>query len=114
MALTVNHRGVLGVAWTDARHAYEGDDCYDIYFTASLDGGESFLSERRITEATSCPKVEENGAIGRIFAPSGGDYIGMIAESDGRFRLMWSDARNGPFELWTALVDVSGLVSPRE
>jgi len=100
----------MGIAWVDARHAPVGRTYYDIYFGASLDGGESFLPERRITEATSCPETDANGAIGRIFAQSGGDYVGMTAGPDGRFRLLWSDARDGAFHLRMASVTVQGEV----
>ena len=114
MALTINRRGVVGIAWTDARHGPPQADCYDIYFTASLDGGASFLPEQRISDVTSCPTTAANGAIGRIFAPSGGDYIGMVADGEGRFRLLWTDARDGPFRLWTTDVEVTGEVRRRQ
>jgi hypothetical protein len=107
MALAVNTRGVVGIAWTDGRHATPAADCYDVYFAASLDGGSSFLPERRVSESTSCPGTALNGAIGRIFAASGGDYIGMAGDVDGRFRLLWSDARNGTFHLRTSWVEVT-------
>ena len=41
---------------------------------------------------------------------SGADYFGMVTSSDGRFRLLRSDARNGPFQLWTTWVEVDGEV----
>ena len=38
MALAVNKHGAVGVAWVDGRHG-TGRECYDVYFSASLDGG---------------------------------------------------------------------------
>jgi hypothetical protein len=114
MALAVNRDGILGIAWTDGRHAISAADCYDIYFSASLDGGQTFLPEQRVSQATSCPETTANGAIGRIFAPSGGDYIGMITDSTGRFLLLWSDARHGPFQLMTSLLHVNSAGRERD
>jgi photosystem II stability/assembly factor-like uncharacterized protein len=112
MALAVNKDGVVGIAWVDGRHAPPDEECYDIYFSASLDGGESFLPEQRVTESTSCPDEATNGLIGRIFASSGGDYIGMATDAGGRFRLLWSDARGGSFHLRTNSIAVEGRVGP--
>ena len=39
--IAVNNRGVVGVVWND-RRAHK-NECYDLYFSASLDGGETFL-----------------------------------------------------------------------
>jgi hypothetical protein len=110
MAIAVSGAGVVSVAWVDARHAPPDRECYDVYFAASLDGGESFLPDQRVTESTSCPSEAANGAIGRIFVQSGGDYIGMVADPDGRFRLFWSDARDEKFHLRTGWVAVVGDV----
>lgn len=112
MALAVNSRGAVGIAWTDARNGKPHADCYDVYFAASLDGGASFLPEKRVTQSTSCPESKHNGAIGRIFAPSGGDYVGMVSDATGRFLLLWSDARHGPFQLRSTWIEVNGDVRP--
>ena len=52
--VNVNPSGVVGVAWYDRR-----DDparrCWKQYFTASLDGGETFLKNVPIATAPSCP-----------------------------------------------------------
>ena len=110
MALAVNRRGVVGAAWVDARHAPPGADCYDVYFSASLDGGQSFLPEQRVTESTSCPDESVDGLIARVWAVSGGDYIGMATDGNGWFRQLWSDARDGAFHLRTTWVTVDGQV----
>lgn len=57
--VSVNRAGVVGVAWYDRR-----DDptrrCWKQYFTASLDGGASFLSNVAVSSAPSCPGQEAN------------------------------------------------------
>jgi hypothetical protein len=95
---------VIGVSW------YEIHDksCFDVYFTASLDSGKTFLPEVRVSSATSCPDTPQNkGAFdpGTTFG-AGGDYSGLAATSDGIFHLVWSDARTGIYQLRTASVAV--------
>ena len=40
-AIAVNRDGVVGVAWYNTRRDPRGE-CFDLYFTASLDGGATF------------------------------------------------------------------------
>lgn len=100
-AMAVSPRGVLGVAWVDTR-----DDlarrCFAVYFAPSRDGGQTFLPERRVSTGRSCPAATLNGGSWL----RGGDYLGMVALPDGSFRLVWADARDGAFALWTAAVTV--------
>jgi photosystem II stability/assembly factor-like uncharacterized protein len=98
-SIAVNKDGIIGVSW------YERHDksCLDIYFTASLDSGKTFLSEVKVSSATSCPDTPQNK--GADF-PAGGDYSGLAATSDGLFRVVWSDARTGIYQLRTATVSV--------
>jgi hypothetical protein len=103
-SITVNKDGVIGVSW------YEIHDksCFDVYFTASLDSGKTFLPEVRVSSATSCPDTPQNkGAFdpGTTFG-AGGDYSGLAATSDGIFHLVWSDARTGIYRLRTTSVAV--------
>jgi photosystem II stability/assembly factor-like uncharacterized protein len=103
-SIAVNRDGIVGVSW------YEIHDksCFDVYFTASLDGGKTFLPEVRVSSATSCPDTpRDKGAFdaGTTFG-AGGDYSGLAATSDGIFHLVWSDARTGIYQLRTASVAV--------
>jgi len=111
--VSVNDQGVVGVAWYDRRHA-SAADCYDVYFSASMDGGESFLPNIRVSTTTSCQKVsgnvisDPNGQ--RDIAErwqTGGDYSGIAAAADGRFHVVWADSRTGLYQLWTRSVRVS-------
>jgi photosystem II stability/assembly factor-like uncharacterized protein len=98
-SIAVNRDGIIGVSW------YERNDksCFDIYFTASLDSGKTFLPEVKVSSATSCPDTPQDK--GASF-DAGGDYSGLAATSDGLFRIVWSDSRTGIYQLRTATVGV--------
>lgn len=110
-----NASGVLGVAWsemTDATHYVER-------FTASLDGGRTFLAPRVITTVASMPFNDENVSgqtngfgKGSFFQYSGfttrsggGDYFGMTTDDAGSFHPLWIDSRDGVgAQLYTATI----------
>ena len=103
-SIAVNSEGVIGVSW------YEIHDktCFDLYFTASLDSGKTFLPEVRVSSATSCPDTPQDKGVfdaGTTFG-AGGDYSGLTATSDGLFHVVWSDARTGIYQLRTATVSL--------
>ncbi len=110
-AIAVNPDGVVGVAWYDTRHDPRGE-CFDLYFTASLDGGESFLPSIRVTPETSCPRavLEQRGLAARW--PFGGDYSGLAAGADGEFHLFWADSRRGVYQVWSAAARVLTTALP--
>lgn len=98
--IAVNGDGVVGVTWNDRRHA-EAELCSDVYFAASLDGGDSFLPEVRVSTTTACnPENTE------LRWAMGGDYSNMATSSDGRFHIVWGDARTGVHQLYAAEVAV--------
>ncbi len=123
-AITVNGRGVVGVMWFDTRR-WPTRDRYDVYFTASVDGGDSFLAPERINSSPSIPRGIGNlspttGSEGsealsdRIvissmysYRPSGGDYIGLAADAEGVFHPFWPDARTGTYHVWTSRIEVT-------
>ncbi len=104
--VAVNREGTVGVAWLDSRDDTTGR-CYSVYFTASVDGGVSYLPSQMVSSAPSCPDSTQNGgAQGRW--PRGGDYFGLAAAADGRFHVFWPDARGrGRFQVWTAAIEVN-------
>jgi hypothetical protein len=120
--IAVNPDGVLGAFWYDTAGSPKRDR-YDVFFTASLDGGQSFLPKARVSSETSNPLGPGNMRPGPILNedrgmlvvnflsgfsryPSGGDYIGMTADGDGAFHPFWSDARSGTFQLYSARIRV--------
>ncbi len=116
----VNKKGVLGVIWFEA---YPPDyDTYDWFFTASLDGGVTFLPPRRVTSQSSRPDspgnrtitqlggIRKDGESSFLTAYSSweraGHYTGLTTDSDGVFYAFWPDARRGAFQLYTSRIAV--------
>jgi hypothetical protein len=127
--VAVNGGGALGIAWYDTRLDASGRG-YDLYFTASVDGGASFLPAVRVTTATSWPSQMTNdrprvleanpGQHGGIIwsyepvldmRPAGGDYAQMVTDSAGTFHPIWVDARGGAWQAFTSAIRVTA-VSP--
>jgi hypothetical protein len=104
-SIAVNKDGVVAVTWYDRRKEATRE-CQHIYFTASLDGGKTFLPEARVSSAPSCPDTPRNGGSAKRW-PAGGDYSGLAAAADGSFHVLWSDSRNGIYQLWSARVQVN-------
>ena len=103
-SITVNKDGVVGVTWYERRR--EADrECQHVHFSASLDGGKTFLPAARVSTAASCPDTPRNGGSAKRWA-AGGDYSGLAASPDGDFHVLWADSRNGIYQLWTARVSV--------
>ncbi|MGH9368400.1 MAG: sialidase family protein, partial [Thermoanaerobaculia bacterium] len=121
--VAVNPDGVLGVFFYSTE-AFPQRDRSDVYFTASVDGGETFLPKTRVSSETSRPFGAGNLRPGPFVRtdrglvtvslisglsrwPNGGDYIGMTAAADGTFRPFWADGRSGTYQLYTAAIRVS-------
>ncbi|HXO42928.1 MAG TPA: sialidase family protein, partial [Thermoanaerobaculia bacterium] len=103
-AIAVNAAGIVGLAWYDTGRDPRGE-CFDVDFSASLDGGRSFLAPVRVTPEMSCPPAGQDRAVAARW-PFGGDYSGLAATADGRFRVFWSGSRDGVDQVWTAAVEV--------
>jgi hypothetical protein len=109
-SVVVNRDGVVGIAWYDGRNGgarYKREFiCQEIYFTASLDGGKTFLPEVKVSSEKSCPMLPQNGEIGWRW-PAGGDYMGLAADAEGQFVLVWADSRSEMYQLRTATLKVN-------
>jgi len=118
-SIAVNSDGTVGVSWYDARKAPAGNDGVEVnrYFSASLDGGETFLPAVRVSSAATIvipsigyapaykPYFEAEG-ISIVPSTSHGEYQGLAADTEGIFHVFWSDGRTGVPEIWTAQVQV--------
>lgn len=122
--IAVNNRGAVGIVWFDTRR-WPKRDKFDVFFSASIDGGETFLPAARISSMPSTPRgagnfaptvgSEGNEVLGQpavissmySYRASGGDYIGLASAVDGVFHPFWPDSRSGTFHVWTARVEVT-------
>lgn len=104
-SIAVNKSGLVGISWVDGQHSKDPKS-YDVYFSISRDGGKSFSKPARVTDVSSNPRTEKNGDVANKFQ-GGGHYLGIAAKADGKFQLIWSDSRNGYFQLQTCNIDVT-------
>jgi len=129
--VAVNSAGVVGVMWYDRRDNPDNLGWW-VRFSASLDGGETFLPSVRISEKPYSPEQmrpalldwegRQSGKAGDssgglilktyiglfAFTYMGGDTAGMAADAAGVFHPFWVDNRTGVAQLWTAPVRVDG------
>jgi hypothetical protein len=128
--LAVNRMGTVGISFYDTRGVPAG--AWHEYFTASIDGGATFLPPVRIsnepsrTSGTGNDRLEpmmftgqgEGATLALTSGASrwanGGDYLGLTTDSLGLFHPLWSDARTGTFQLWTASIEVERPPLPRK
>jgi len=89
-AMTVAPNGVVAVTWYDRRHDAENLD-FDLYMALSLDHGQNWLPNRRITTSTSpVPPLGPNfDAIRPCYM---GDYNDIVADENS-FYIAWGDNR---------------------
>lgn len=124
----VNRDGVVGVAWYDRRETPDNLG-WRLRFTASLDGGETFLPSVWVSEtpntygkntewivnASAYPRSSGSTHTFQFlltgFFYDGGDTSGMTVNAAGVFYPFWVDNRTGVSQLWTAPVTVNGKVS---
>ncbi len=95
--IAVNTSGVVGIIWYNIRQDLETSEYhYDTRFTASLDGGETFLPSIKLSDERSFPKKF------RI-----GETIGLAAGPDGKFHALWIENRTGTPQVYYAPITVS-------
>lgn len=126
-AIAVNTQGFVGLTWFDTRD--QGDhDTFRQMFSASTDGGATWLSPVQVSSTPSyryapgnlgftpvAMKTSEDSLRVLFLSPAarwsaGGDYMGLAADPEGRFRPFWTDTRYGSDQIMTTTVDV--LVDP--
>lgn len=95
--------GTLAVAWYEQTADAE-DRCWRIRFTASLNGGATFLEPTTVSSTVFC--VAPSSSVPNRRWPAGGDYFGLAEAEPGTFRLVWADARSGTYQLRTAAVQI--------
>lgn len=123
VSVAVNDAGVVGVAWQDRRNNERDEVGYSIRFAASLDGGETFTPSVQVAEEPRVvgqderwvPQISAAGAtaidIFRKEWDTGGHTMGLAADASGVFHPLWVDNRTGVHQIWTATVEVRGVVA---
>jgi hypothetical protein len=96
VAMAASPKGVLGVAWMVGRPTVP---CQELWFTASVDGGRTFLPPKLISAPACAPIPEARW-------PTSGDYFGLAASPSGRFHVMWGEPGESGGILVHATVDV--------
>jgi hypothetical protein len=136
--IAVNGRGVVGIAWYDWGMQVVKREAR-LYFTASLDGGDTWLPSVLVSAHPFTIKNPPEFAARAVSRGGGrrrdegrtdtvdvsvspspvayypwnsapGDYAGMAGGADGVFHTFWIGNRTGVGELYTARVTVSGTV----
>jgi BNR repeat-like domain len=129
-AIAVNADGTVGIMWYDTRDV--AADGWNLYFTASSDGGETWATPVRVSSEPTVafsaandrpvPLVVRQAPAGITVAmlsafsrwPTGGEYMGLTADASGVFHPFWVDGRSGLFEVYTSRIQVlpsAGLVA---
>lgn len=120
--VAVNNEGIVGVLWFDRRDCPDNIG-WDVRFTASLDGGDTFLPSVKVSEVGNRFDGSERWIVGAsasrmdegafrldvsldTFTFLGGDTAGLAAAADGRFHAVWVDNSTGTPQAWTAPVTV--------
>jgi len=100
--IAINKDGVIGVIWWERRDLSRSDEngvmrnvSHETFFTASLDGGETFLPAVKLSE-------EVKPLFFRI-----GDNIGLDVDRDGKFHAVWIENRTGFPQVYYAPITVS-------
>lgn len=124
--IAVNRSEVVGVMWYDRRR-HSDNLGWDARFTASTNGGTSFLpsvqvSEQGTTFGPTTPWTALRSSVARAkgdapgivvdvslntFTFQGGDTAGLAADAAGIFHPFWIDNRTGVPQIWTAPVAVN-------
>jgi hypothetical protein len=100
--LAVNKDGVVGLLYYDRRDNPDNRS-YHARFSASLDGGATWLPSVRLSkDPFSAGEVAKKSA----FAANGGDTAGLATAADGSFHPVWVGDLNAVPQVYTARVEV--------
>jgi hypothetical protein len=125
--IAVNSQGVVGVSWYDRRESADNFS-WRSRFSASLDGGETFLPSVSVAEApyeqaknhvpAFVPKQGEarprEPYSQAAFTYTGGDTGAIAADASGAFHVFWTDTRAGIAQVWTSTVIVAPPTSGKK
>jgi hypothetical protein len=122
-AIAVSGDGIVGVSWYDRRKA-TANDCFQGYFSASLDGGLTFLPAIALQDSQTCPTAPGNQRLHGAYShadggkwlysvdtaasrfPNGGETQGLVGTDSGEFQLVWTNGETGVMQLVSSAVRV--------
>jgi hypothetical protein len=101
--VAVNNHGIVGLLWYDRR---DNPDNLGYYarFSASLDGGKTWLPSVRVSKE---PYVSGAVAKRSAFAGNGGDTAGLAPAADGAFHAIWIDDHTGVPQVYASRITVA-------
>jgi hypothetical protein len=134
-AIAVNRFGTIMVVWNDRRDDPKGE-CWRLYGSVSVDGGETFSRNTRLSESPVCVTAPGNWLATAYYAldrysdpseplpgfllfppvptrfPNGGDTQGLMADENGVFHAAWinGNGKNGALQLWYSRLEVDGSI----
>ncbi len=122
VSAAVNQDGVVGVIWEDRRNNTADEVGYEIRFSASFDGGETFGPSVKVSEQARVVGRDEqwvtrgsgSGPVFNVYRDewgTGGDTMGLVADATGVFHALWVDNRTGVHQVWTAPITARGTVA---
>jgi hypothetical protein len=124
IGIAVNDEGVLALTWNDRRDDPK-NRCYRLYFAASIDGGDTFAPNMKVSDTPVCPANPANSiahpytftsdrgerSIGITSVssrwPNGGDTYGLQAGPKGDFHAAWVNSVEGVMQLWYTRINVN-------
>lgn len=98
-AVAVGPDGTVDITWLDRRDD-PANHLYTLYHTYSVDGGQTFATNRRVGEHLSDEQFSHHQN-GMVFL---GDYLDLDA-SHGRAHAIWVDTRNGKADAFVATIE---------
>jgi hypothetical protein len=103
----VNRDGIVGMLWYDRRNNPDNIGYY-ARFSASLDGGETWLPSVRVSEMANTNLADGDKKLRPIgtFSSTGGHTAGLEADPSGVFHALWIDNRTGVQQVWTAAIEI--------
>ena len=98
--ISVDDAGVIHVIFYD-RRLDSNNLLFDVFYTRSEDGGDTWTPNERITSVSSDPGQA-------ITAGLIGEYIGLSAWM-GEIQMVWTDTRNGNQDVYSGRMNMTGV-----
>jgi hypothetical protein len=98
--IAVDGAGAVLVAWIDGGRPARPCES-TLYVAGSTNGGSSFSQPHVVSRSAACAEGTY------VRSATGGDYFGLVGQSDKGFRIVWSEIRNGVAQLLTTTVQTS-------